>query len=99
MVLQIGLTSLHLFPLDRIVQENYYIKTHVKIRFAFEKECLFPISRERFDLSFWEELSRLSPAKVWSNVSVKSKLQHPPLPPGIPRAFDVYFLPGRREFD
>ena len=28
-----------------------------------------------------------------SNVSVKSKLQHPP-PPGIPRAFDVFSCPG-----
>ena len=27
------------------------------------------------------------------NVSVKSKLQHPP-PPGIPRAFDVFSCPG-----
>ena len=26
------------------------------------------------------------------NVSVKSKLQHPP--PGIPRAFDVFSCPG-----
>ena len=32
-----------------------------------------------------------------SNVSVKSKLQHPP--PGIPRAFDTFAVPGRREFD
>ena len=30
-------------------------------------------------------------------VSVKSKLQHPP--PGIPRAFDTFAVPGRREFD
>ena len=30
-------------------------------------------------------------------VSVKSKLQHPP--PGIPRAFDNFAVPGRREFD
>ena len=30
-------------------------------------------------------------------VSVKSKLQH--APPGIPRAFDTFALPGRREFD
>ena len=28
------------------------------------------------------------------NVSVKSRLQHPPPPPGIPRAFDVFFCPG-----
>ena len=28
-------------------------------------------------------------------VPVKSKLQHPPTPPGIPRAFDAFFLPGR----
>ena len=30
-------------------------------------------------------------------VPVKSKLQHPPIPPppGIPRAFDAFFLPGR----
>ena len=31
------------------------------------------------------------------NVSVKSKLQHPP--PGIPRGFDVLSCPGGREFD
>ena len=31
------------------------------------------------------------------NVSVKSKLQHPP--PGIPRAFDAFSCPGGREFD
>ena len=30
-------------------------------------------------------------------VSVKSKLQH--VPPGIPRAFDTFAVPGRREFD
>ena len=29
---------------------------------------------------------------LWTNVSVKSKLQHPP--PGIPRAFDVFSSPG-----
>ena len=33
-----------------------------------------------------------------SNVSVKSKLQHPH-PPGIPRAFDAFAVPRRREFD
>ena len=32
------------------------------------------------------------------NVSVKLKLQHPP-PPGIPRAFGTFAVPGRREFD
>ena len=32
-----------------------------------------------------------------SNVSVKSKLKHPP--PVIPRAFDVFCCPGGREFD
>ena len=32
-----------------------------------------------------------------NNVSVKSKLQH--APPGIPRAFDTFAVPGRREFD
>ena len=32
-----------------------------------------------------------------TNVSVKSKLQH--APPGIPRAFDTFAVPGRREFD
>ena len=32
-------------------------------------------------------------------VSVKSKLQHPPPPPAIPRAFDTLPVPGRREFD
>ena len=31
-------------------------------------------------------------------VPVKSKLQHAP-PPGIPRAFDTFAVPGRREFD
>ena len=31
-------------------------------------------------------------------VSVKSKLQHAP-PSGIPRAFDTFAVPGRREFD
>ena len=30
-------------------------------------------------------------------ISVKSKLQH--APPGIPRAFDTFAVPGRREFD
>ena len=29
---------------------------------------------------------------------VKSKLQHAPQP-GIPRAFDTFAVPGRREFD
>ena len=33
-----------------------------------------------------------------NNVSVKSTLQHSP-PPGIPRAFDSFDVPGRREFD
>ena len=34
------------------------------------------------------------------NVSVKSKLQHPPPPhPGTPRAFDTFVVSGRREFD
>ena len=32
-----------------------------------------------------------------TNVSVKSKLQY--APPGIPRAFDTFAVPGRREFD
>ena len=32
-------------------------------------------------------------------VSVKSKLQHAPPPPGILRAFDTFTVPGRREFD
>ena len=33
-------------------------------------------------------------------VSVRSKLQHAPPPrPGIPRAFDTFAFPGRREFD
>ena len=32
-------------------------------------------------------------------VSVKSKLQHAPPPPGKPRAFDTFAVPGRREFD
>ena len=32
-------------------------------------------------------------------VSVKSKLQHAPPPPRIPRAFDTFAIPGRREFD
>ena len=34
-----------------------------------------------------------------TNVSVKSKLQHAPPPLGIPRAFDTFAVPGRREFD
>ena len=36
-----------------------------------------------------------------TNVSVKSNLQHAPPPgiPGIPRAFDTFAVPGRREFD
>ena len=33
------------------------------------------------------------------NVPFKSKLQHPPPPPGIPRAFDHFNLPGDGEFD
>ena len=32
-----------------------------------------------------------------TNVSVKSKLQHPSA--GKPRAFDTFTVPGRREFD
>ena len=32
-------------------------------------------------------------------VSVKSKLQHAPLPPGTPRVFDTFAVSGRREFD
>ena len=32
-------------------------------------------------------------------VSVKSKLQHAPPPPGIPRAFDTFAVPGGRAFD
>ena len=34
-------------------------------------------------------------------LSVKSKLHHAPPPPhpGIPRAFDTFAVPGRREFD
>ena len=39
----------------------------------------------------------LSAKSSTRNVSVKSKLQHPP--PGIPRAFDTFTVPGRREFD
>ena len=35
--------------------------------------------------------------KVFTYVSVKWKLQH--APPGIPRAFDTFAVPGRREFD
>ena len=34
---------------------------------------------------------------VFCYVSVKSKLQH--APPGKPRAFDTFAVPGRREFD
>ena len=34
-------------------------------------------------------------AITWHNVSVKSKLQHAPPPPGIPRAFDTFDVPGR----
>ena len=36
---------------------------------------------------------------IWAYVSVKSKLQHAPPPPGIPRVFDTFAVPGRREFD
>ena len=38
---------------------------------------------------------------IFTYVSVKSKLQHPPPPPpqGIPQAFDTFGVPGRREFD
>ena len=43
-------------------------------------------------------IARLLQSKV-RNVSVKSKLQHAPPPPGIPRAFDTFAVPGRREFD
>ena len=35
----------------------------------------------------------------YNYVPVKSKLQHFPPPPGIPRAFDTFAVPGRREFD
>ena len=35
----------------------------------------------------------------FSNVSVKSKLQHAPPPPGTPRAFDTFAFLRRREFD
>ena len=41
----------------------------------------------------------LEPDYLVNNVSVKSKLQHAPPPPGIPRAFDTFAVPGRREFD
>ena len=42
-------------------------------------------------------LSRALSTKHGSSyVSVKSKLQHPR---GIPRAFDTFAVPGRREFD
>ena len=38
---------------------------------------------------------------IFTYVSVKSNLQHPPPPPpqGIPQAFDTFGIPGRREFD
>ena len=36
---------------------------------------------------------------VKNNVSVKSKVQHAPPPPGIPWAFGTFSVPGRREFD
>ena len=59
-----------------------------------EKVVLFlrmEYSKAIFDTSF-------RPSRPFSgNVSVKSKLQH--APPGIPRAFDTFALPGRREFD
>ena len=42
---------------------------------------------------------KISPAFVFLYVSVKSKLQHAPPPPGIPRALDTFAVPGRREFD
>ena len=37
--------------------------------------------------------------KFQRNVPVKSKLQHLPPPPGIPRTFDVFSCPVGREFD
>ena len=43
-------------------------------------------------LSSWRR-----PFFVNDYVWVKSKLQH--APPGIPRAFDTFAVPGRREFD
>ena len=43
------------------------------------------------------EKKRDARAKLLFYVSVKSKLQH--APPGIPRAFDTFAVPGRREFD
>ena len=40
------------------------------------------------------QINRNATGYVNSNVSVKSKVQHPP--PGIPRAFDVFSCPGGR---
>ena len=42
-------------------------------------------------------MQELDEPAIHCNVSVKSKLQHPPR--GIPRAFDTFAIPGRREFD
>ena len=47
-----------------------------------------------YEMSFWE---RKVHEAFKCNVSVKSKLQH--APPDIPRAFDTFAVPGRREFD
>ena len=52
----------------------------------FEKNTVLPI----------EKFSYIS---YTTYVPVKSKLQHPPSPPGIPRAFDAFSCPGGREFD
>ena len=46
--------------------------------------------------------NNLTEYQCLKNVSVKSTLQHSPTPghtPGIPRAFDTFAVPGRRELD
>ena len=47
--------------------------------------------------SYFFQSSRFT-AIIRCYVSVKLKLQHAP-PPGIPRAFDTFAVPERREFD
>ena len=48
---------------------------------------------------FLKILIRSKPSICLTYVSVKSKFQHAPTPPGIPLAFDTFAVLGRREFD
>ena len=52
-----------------------------------------PISKQ------FVQVSSICGPRFPNYVSVKSMLQHAPPPPGIPRAFDTFAVPGRREFD